>query len=102
MYWALAYGVVAGILLYLIYLFSQYITIIWFPVFLAGLIWGGWRNYKKQKKVWTANSGVAPAAQSPVDEFKQAVTDIADASRDLMNQPPPETSAEPEVTEEEE
>ncbi len=85
MYWALAYGVTAGILLFLLMLLSRYITIIWFPVFIVGLIWGGFRNYRRQKEDYGRQSGISPAAQSPLDEFKNAAYDIAAASRDLFN-----------------
>lgn len=92
MYWALAYGVVAGLLLFLLWLLSSYITIVWFPVFLAGLIWGGFRNYRKQKTAWAAQGGAAMPEGSAVDEFRRAVSDIASASRELLNQEaPPDT-----------
>lgn len=109
MYWALAFGVTAGILLFLVGLLSRYITIVWFPVFLAGLVWGGYRNYKKQKQDWYANNGAVAASGTPLQEFKQAVQDITSASRTLMEeennppapdevqteQPPEEESGEP-------
>lgn len=78
-YWALAYGVAAGLLLFLVNMLAQYIAVVWFPVFLTGLIWGGWRNYRRQK----SGAGV-PGGGSPMAEFKEAVGDIASASQDLF------------------
>ncbi|MEX1997553.1 MAG: hypothetical protein WEA04_02655 [Candidatus Andersenbacteria bacterium] len=95
MYWALAFGVAAGVILFLVYLLSRFLTYVWAPVFLAGVIWGGFRNYKRQKQAWATSAGMAPMAQSPWEEFKQALQDIVAASRDLMQQ---ETA--PEATEE--
>lgn len=83
-YWALAYGVIAGFLLFLIFLLSRYITIVWFPVFLVGLVWGAYRNYKKQKQVWSKTSGVPITPKSPMQEFREAVSDVVDASRDMV------------------
>jgi hypothetical protein len=105
MYWALAFGVVAGLLLFLINLLSQYITIVWFPVFLAGLIWGGYRNYQIQKKNWQSSSGQPATPQSPMNEFKQAVADITEASKEVFNQSaqatqlPPQENAAPDEPE---
>lgn len=91
MYWALAFGAAAGVLLFVLFLLSQVIGLAWFPVFLSGLIWGGFRNYQKQKRAWAATTGVTPAVGSPLDEFRQAARDITTASRDLLEQesPPP-------------
>lgn len=86
MYWALAYGVIAGFLLFLVFLLSRFITIVWFPVFLVGLIWGGYRNYLKQKKIWATQSGVPLTPKSPVQEFKEAVSDVTDAAREMVAQ----------------
>lgn len=83
-YWGLAYGVVAGLLLFLVALLARYITLVWFPVFLAGLIWGGYRNYKKQKQAWATQSGTPVTPKSPMEEFKEAVRDVADASREMV------------------
>ena len=85
-YWALAYAVIAGFLLFLVYMLSQYITIVWFPVFLAGLVWGGYRNYQKQKKIWSTQSGVPLTPKSPVQEFKEAVSDVTQAAREMVAQ----------------
>lgn len=84
-YWALAYGLVAAIVLLLLKVLSDNITGLWAIVFVAGLVWGGYRNYQIQKKAWVGQ-GHAAAPQSPVEEFKQAIKDIAGASRDLMKQ----------------
>ncbi len=89
MYWALAFGVAAGILLLVVQLLSRFITVLWFPVFLAGLLYGGWRNYKKQKAAWSAATGSTPSAGTAWDEFKQAAGDIASASQDLMKEEAP-------------
>lgn len=93
MYWALAFGAAAGVLLFVLFLLSQVITIAWFPVFLAGLIWGGYRNYKKQKQEWAAATGAAPTTGSPLDEFREAASDVARASRDLMQAEAPAPQA---------
>ncbi|MEK7557468.1 MAG: hypothetical protein AAB538_05805 [Patescibacteria group bacterium] len=85
-YWALAYGVIAGFLLFLVYLLSRYITVVWFPVFAVGLIWGAYRNYRKQKRVWSQASGVPLAAKPPLQEFRDAISDVVDASRDMVAQ----------------
>lgn len=84
MYWALAYGLVAGFLLFLIYLLSRYITLFWFPVFAAGLIWGGFRNYKKQKNAWAQQAGAPLPKLTPVAEFREAVSDVVQASREMV------------------
>lgn len=84
MYWALAFGATAGILLFILSILARYITFVWFPVFLVGLVWGGYRNYHKQKREWQAHSGVPMVPSTPLNEFKDAVRDITSASRDLM------------------
>lgn len=83
-YWALAYGVIAGFLLFLVYILSRYITLVWFPVFLVGLVWGGYRNYKKQKKIWSTQAGVPLAAKPPMQEFREAISDVTDAAREMV------------------
>ena len=102
LYWSLAYGAAAGVLLFILFLLSNFITIVWFPVFLAGVVWGGWRNYKQQKKRWYEQAGVPAPAQSPLDEFKQAASDIATSSQELLNQTetslPPQEELPPEGT----
>lgn len=85
-FWALAFGLAAGFLLFVVNLLSQYITVVWFPVFLAGLIWGGWRNYQVQRKEWEKGASVSPEVQSMQTQIRQAVTNIADASKELFNQ----------------
>lgn len=84
MYWALAFGAISGVALFLMYLLSQFITIVWFPVFLAGLVWGGYRNYKQQKEAWVKGTGTSAMPQSPMQEFRQAVGDVVNASRQMM------------------
>lgn len=92
-YWALAYGVIAGFLLFLVFLLSRFITIVWFPVFLVGLIWGGYRNYLKQKKIWSTQAGVPITPKSPVQEFKEAVSDVTAAAREMVAQQRAEDAA---------
>ncbi|HLD08498.1 MAG TPA: hypothetical protein VJB68_00460 [Methylophilaceae bacterium] len=99
MYWALAFGAAAGVLLFVIYLLSQFIGLAWFPVFMAGLIWGGYRNYQKQKKEWATAVGTTPTAGSPMAEFRQAASDIAAASRELLQQEAPVETEVPPATE---
>lgn len=97
MYWALAFGAAAAVLLFVLFLLSQVIAIAWFPVFLTGLIWGGYRNYKKQKREWAMATGVTPIVTSPLDEFRQAASDVAQASRDLMQEEAPAPEPTPET-----
>ena len=86
LYWAIAYGVIAGVLLLLLLLLSRFITLVWFPVFLVGLVWGGYRNYKKQKRIWSTQTGVPIAPKNPMEEFREAVSDVVDASREMVAQ----------------
>src|SRR3954469_12560350 len=104
MYWAFAFGIAAGLGMYILLLLSRFITIIWGPVFLVGLAWGAYRNYKIQKAAWSKNNGVPVVTQSPMNEFKQAFRDIRDSSRELVAQQVAEseaneTVAEPELPE---
>lgn len=89
MYWGLLYGLVAGFALLALYFLSRFITVIWFPVFLAGLIYGGYRNYQRQKR----GAGVSVAG-SPLEEFKSAAQDIATATREMIAEQQTETEAE--------
>ncbi len=84
LYWALSFGVIAGIFLALVWWFSQYITVVWAFVFLGGAGWGAYRNYKKQKNDWTRNQGGTPQQQSALNEFRDAARDIVSAGRDMM------------------
>lgn len=84
MYWALVYGVLAGVLLFVIYLLQQYITIIWFPIFLVGLVLGGFRNYKKQKTAWLHGQGMTVGPTSFASEIREAVSDITVASQEMI------------------
>lgn len=79
MYWGLLYGLVAGFALLVINFLSDYISLIWLPVFLIGVVWGGYRNYLKQKRA--AGQGVVG---SPLEEFKAAAQDIAQAARQMV------------------
>lgn len=111
MYWALAFGAAAGLMLFVLFLLSQFIGVAWFPVFMAGLIWGGYRNYRKQKNEWAAATGATPTTPgSPMAEFRQAASDIANVSREMLTQeappeeeitPAPEIETPPEETESE-
>lgn len=99
MYWGLLYGLVAGFGLLALLFLSRYIGVIWFPVFLIGLVFGGYRNYQRQK------SGVgAGVAASPLQEFKNAAQDIASATREMINEQRIAASEEaaPPLTEEQE
>lgn len=87
-YWGLAYGLAAGFLLLIMSLLSRYITFVWPFVFMAGLVWGGYRNYRKQKTAL----GIAPAS-SPLQEFRQAVQDIASVSQEVFNQDEPQAES---------
>lgn|SRR3989344_6443672 len=82
MYWGLLYGLAAGLLLFAVFILSQFITLVWFPVFLAGVIWGGYRNYQKQKR----SQGVVTIPQRPMQEFREAASDIVSATRDMLVQ----------------
>lgn len=92
-YWALAFGVSAGVVLFLVNILARFITLVWFPVFLAGVVWGGYRNYQRQKQAWQAGTGQPTTPDSPLNEFKQAVSDIASASRDMMAEAPAEAAS---------
>ena len=87
-YWGLAYGLAAGFLLLIVSLLSRYITFVWPFVFMAGLVWGGYRNYRKQKQAL----GIAPAG-SPLQEFRQAAADIASVSQEVFNQDEPQAAS---------
>ncbi len=93
MYWGLMFGLVAGFVLLIMFLLSQYITTIWFPVFLAGVIWGGYRNYRKQKQAWQQEVEQPSEPQSAAQEIKEAAKDIAAAAKDMLTEQPPTTEA---------
>jgi hypothetical protein len=84
MYWAIAYGAMAGIALFLLNILSQFLGALWAPVFLVGLVWGGYRQYQRQKAAWRAGRGISATPTSAVDEFKQAVGDVVNASREML------------------
>lgn len=81
MYWGLMYGLIAGFLLFILFLLSRFITLVWFPVFLTGLLWGGYRNYLKQKR--EANGGEVKT-RTPLEELKEAAKDIYGATREMV------------------
>ena len=89
MYWAIAYGAAAGVALFLVNILSTFIGALWAPVFLVGLVWGGYRNYQKQKAAWRMGQGVSSVPQTPVQEFKTAVSDVVSASREMMAESSP-------------
>lgn len=100
MFWALTWGAAAGLVLFLLNILSRFITVVWAPVFIGGLLWGGWRNYQRQKAQWHAGSGVPPTPQSPWEEVRDAVRDITDATRSVVQgeePPPPEETPPPEA-----
>lgn len=88
MYWGLMYGLIAGFVLFLLFILSRYITLLWFPVFLAGVMWGGYRNYRKQKNE-AGHAGTTP--KSPIEEFKEAARDIVGATREMIAEQARET-----------
>ncbi|MBI3255514.1 MAG: hypothetical protein HYZ63_00930 [Candidatus Andersenbacteria bacterium] len=94
MYWAIAYGAIAGVALFLVRILAEFIGLLWAPVFLVGLVWGGYRQYQKQKAGWRAGRGIPTAAGSPMDEFKQAVGDVVTASREMMAEQRAEDAAQ--------
>lgn len=83
-YWAILYGAIAALALVALTMLASFITVLWFPVFLAGLIWGGFRKYKQDKAAWMQGKGLVGTSKSPVEEFKDAARDIAQASRDMV------------------
>lgn len=85
MYWAILYGVMAAIALLLFKLIADYLTFLWFPVFLGGMIWGGYRKYKQDKKAWMTGKGIVGTSKSAVEEFKDAARDIAQASQEMVS-----------------
>lgn len=84
MYWAILYGIIAAFVLLVISMLASFITVLWFPVFLAGVVWGGFRKYKQDKAAWSQGQGVPSTPKTPVEEFKDAARDIAQASREMM------------------
>ena len=89
MYWGILYGVIAALALLTIRLLADFISVLWFPVFLAGLIWGGYRKYVQDKAAWMQSTGTPSTTQSgtsksPVEEFKAAARDIAQAGREMI------------------
>ncbi len=100
MYWALIFGLSATVVLFLLSVLSRYITLLWFPIFLAGLVWGGYRNYQRQRREWERTHNISGGAGSPLQEFKEATRDVVAASRELIaQQPQQEEQAFPEADE---
>ncbi|OGY31693.1 MAG: hypothetical protein A3C02_00330 [Candidatus Andersenbacteria bacterium RIFCSPHIGHO2_02_FULL_45_11] len=93
MYWALLYGALSALALFVLKLLSDFITILWFPVFLAGLIWGGFRKYKQDKAAWMAGKGIVGTQKSAVDEFKDAARDITQATQEMVSRHAQEDAA---------
>ncbi len=84
MYWAILYGVIAAVALLIFKMLADYLTYLWFPVFLLGMVWGGYRKYTQDKKAWMAGTGIVGTSKSAIEEFKDAARDIANASREMM------------------
>ncbi|MDA1168796.1 MAG: hypothetical protein O3A36_00470 [bacterium] len=105
MYWALVYGIIAATALLAVHLLAGFISLLWFPVFLAGLVWGGYRKYQRDKAAWAQSNG-SPATptsgkqKTPVEEFKDAARDIAQASREMMARQATEDAATEQVEQE--
>lgn len=85
MYWGLVFGISAGMLLFAVFLLSRFVVYIWFPVFLAGLLWGGYRNYQQQKRAWQQNTGDVGVGP-PLEEIKAAARDIVLATREILRE----------------
>jgi len=83
-YWGLLFGLIAGFILFVLNILSQFITILWFPVFLGGVIWGGYRNYQKQRHDFSQAAGQPLKPKPVLEEFKDAAHDIVDASREML------------------
>jgi hypothetical protein len=96
MYWGLMYGLIAGLLVFGLYLLSSYLTLVWLPVFLAGVVWGGYRNYKKQKR----EAGHAGQPKPAVEEFKEAAKDIMGVTKEMISEQMEEAAARDAVKEE--
>ncbi len=100
-YWGLMFGLLAGFVLLVMLLLSRYITVIWFPVFLSGVIWGGWHNYRRQKRAWREQqekgNGAETRAAAPegntLQEIKEAARDITMAAREIIAEQPEEEAA---------
>lgn len=94
MYWGLMYGLIAGFVLFILFLMSRFITVLWFPVFLVGVIWGGYRNYKKQK---SESGHVSTIPKTALEEFKEAARDIVGATREMVAEQAEEAAQEEEA-----
>lgn len=85
-FWALTYGVIAGAVLFVLRLLANYLALVWGPVFLAALAWGGYRNYLKQKLEWHSARGEQAPRLSPMDQIREAARDIVTASQEVAGQ----------------
>lgn len=106
MYWAILYGIIAAFALLIVNLLAGFIAVIWFPVFLAGVVWGGYRKYKQDKAAWMQSTGTTPESpsstpRSPVQEFKDAAKDIAQAGREMIARQAAEDIAATQASQEE-
>lgn len=105
-YWALVYGVIAAFVLFTVHLLAGFIALLWFPVFLAGVIWGGYRKYQQDKAAWEQGIGSSPTPgpskqKTPVEEFKDAARDIAQAGREMIIRQAKEDAVAAQVEQEE-
>lgn len=100
MYWAILYGALSALALFVLKLLSDFITILWFPVFLAGLVWGGFRKYKQDKAAWMQGKGIVGTQKSAVDEFKDAARDITQATQEMVSRHAQEDAASAIATQE--
>jgi hypothetical protein len=105
-YWGLFYSLLAGFVLMALSLLGRYLTVIWFPVFLLGLFFGGYRNYRKQREEFRKTSGEGIKPKPFMEEIQEAAADITTATREMLSQEARETveaeQAEAEGGEEEE
>ncbi len=97
-YWAILYGVITTLALFALTMLASFIGILWFPIFLAGLIWGGYRRYEKDKKDWMHGQGIVGTSKAPLEEFKDATRDIAQATQDMIAKHKAGQSATPQPT----
>lgn len=100
MYWAILYGALSALALFVLKLLSDFITILWFPVFLAGLVWGGFRKYKQDKTAWMQGKGIVGTSKSVVEEFKDAARDITQATQEMVSRHAQEDAASAIATQE--
>ena len=85
-WWGLLYGVIFTLVLYILVLVAQHITVLWFPFFLLGLLYGSFRQYTKQRDIFYASKGQKVRGGSFMDEVKEAARDISDAGREVFHE----------------